>query len=158
MALQDPLILDSGNIKPLPGGDTLIGLQNAGNIIRTYSNDAGPGNFLNRCQHVIARTNGTQVFPSGVPSSSSSGVKGLVVDVISAHGATVDIMVDGIFSASTAEWDVYTGDTGGLVAGKYYYTDTATPGNLKETDLSGQRIGQAISSTELVLQPFGQPA
>lgn len=71
-----------------------------------------------------------------------------------AEGAQVQVQAVGVVSASPAEWDARTGDTGGIVDGALYYVDQSTPGNLtKSAPGSGTAtpVGIGLSPTSLLL-------
>jgi len=121
----------NNDVIPLPIGSPL------------YS--SGPG--------LVARANAN--------TGSTAQVVGLVSDTSIAIGATGDIQTTEILSASAAEWDVITGQTGGLTEGSTYYLSSITPGKLTLTapTTAGQYVvvvGKAISFTQLSIniQPF----
>lgn len=80
---------------------------------------------------------------------------GIVSDASIATTASGNIIVAGVASFTTAEWDVVTGQTGGLTAGSMYYLDNATGGKYTTTAPSTGyicAIGKAISTTKMILR------
>jgi hypothetical protein len=76
-----------------------------------------------------------------------------------ANGATGSIIVGGVVTGTTAEWDAVTGSVGGLAPGGQYFVSEATAGFIRNpAPTSGWvvRVGQAISATQLLMQP-GEP-
>jgi hypothetical protein len=114
----------------------------------------------------VAITKGAPVYSDGsgtvqlglANAISTSEVVGLVYADSIAAAATGRIQSDGYFTATTAQWDVITGGTAGLVAGMEYYLDPATAGMLTTTaPVSGNQevvapIGKAISDTVMKLE------
>jgi hypothetical protein len=79
-----------------------------------------------------------------------------VADISIATTASGNILVDGVLTATTAQWDAVAGTTGGLTPGTVYFLGAATAGTLTSTapSTTGQfvvRVGRAISSTKLDL-------
>lgn len=81
-------------------------------------------------------------------------VRGLAV-VSALPGFSSEVQTQGLFVATTAEWDAITGQVGGLTVAASYYVDSTTPGSLSTTSPSqgsGEYcafVGTALSSTEL---------
>jgi len=101
-----------------------------------------------------------RVVSSALASSNRSvaTVMGLLVTGVAA--LQVDradtIQYEGVFEATTAEWDAVTGGSGGLIPGEPYYVSDTT-GRITGTapNTSGHfitQIGISLSTTELLLQ------
>ncbi len=79
-------------------------------------------------------------------------------------GASVagEFISNGTLIATIAQWDVVTGDSGGLTAGTVYYLDPDTAGMLTTTGPSAAskyvvRVGRAVSTTRMeisITQPI----
>lgn len=75
------------------------------------------------------------------------------------NSASGVVIVGGVLTGTTGEWDAVTGQTGGLTPGARYFLSNATAGNLTTTaPTTGYlvRVGIAVSTTQLLLQ-FGEP-
>lgn len=109
-------------------------------------------------------TKGMVVYISGVSqgkkaqanASATRKAFGLVADATVAAAATATIATDGIVTATTAQWDALTGDTGGLIAGSSYYLSATIVGGMTKTPLTAAgsyhvEIGQALSTTDIEL-------
>jgi hypothetical protein len=89
----------------------------------------------------------------------SSRVRGLVLATAN-DTDPVEVQVDGIFEATTGEWDAVTGQTGGLTEGEQYYLSPDTAGELtvNAPDSWGEfvvPVGVALSATELDIEIGG---
>ena len=87
---------------------------------------------------------------------------GLVKDASVESAATGDVVVSGELSATTGQWDVVAGTTGGLTAGTDYYLSKANAGKLV-TDISAYTtgdfvvyVGHAVSTTKMKVNPQTQ--
>ena len=150
MSLRKPLVMVDGQIQQLQSGDTLDAVSSEVDVVSRTNNNAG------------SITIGQAVYPDGdgsvdLAQADASGtveVLGLVAATSIAAASSGSIQTDGILVATTGQWDVVTGGSGGLVAGTVYYLDPSTAGNITSTapTTSGQyviRIGVALSDTEL---------
>ena len=147
MAVKKPIVITSGQLEQLQAGDRL----DLGNIITKTNNSGG------------AMVIGQAVFVSGVNADlaqanaqSTIRVAGLILTG-GANLASVDILADGILTATTGEWDAVTGDTGGLTPGSDYFLSAGTGGGLTLTapTAAGEfvvRVGHAVSTTELEIE------
>jgi len=82
---------------------------------------------------------------------ATKDVLGLVLDTTIASAGVGNIAVEGIVTATTAQWDAVTGQTGGLTAGAAYFLDNVTTGKITTVaPTSGflARVGLAISTTQ----------
>jgi hypothetical protein len=153
MAVRKPLVIIGGQPQELPSGDTLPGSFTESYVVGMTNGNAGS----------IVR--GAPVYVSGADevdlakadASGTRRVLGLVADASIAASAVGNVQSDGVVTATTAEWDAVTGQTGGLTPGALYYLSADTEGELTTTPPSGAGeyihvIGHALSTTELDLQ------
>ena len=91
-------------------------------------------------------------------ASGTEKVRGLVaVSPSISNGVTGSVMVSGVLTATTTQWDaVVESGAGGLVAGTDYFLSPTTAGKITATAPStvGQlvtRVGTALSTTELMI-------
>lgn len=149
MATRIPLVIVNGQIEQLQTGDTISlpeyfsGVNdNAGAIVigaPIYAAAAG--------HYDKARAN----------AAGTKDVVGLAVLATVASGGTIYGQSDGLFTATTAQWDAVTGETGGLTFNTIYYLDPATAGKLTATPTTttGQyvcKVLKAISTTEAIIE------
>jgi len=150
VALRKPLVIISGQVQQLQAGDTLDASAAEVDVVALTNGNAS------------AIVIGSPVYSDAAGSvdlaqANASGtveVLGLVRDTSIAASASGSIQTDGILAATTGQWDIVTGDTGGLVAGTVYYLDPTTAGKLTATapTTTSQyvvRVGKAISTTEM---------
>ena len=150
MALRKPLVIISGQVQQLSSGDTLDASAAEVDVVVLTNGNAS------------AIVIGSPVYSDAAGSvdlaqADASGtveVLGFVKDTSISASASGSIQTDGILAATTAQWDIVTGDTGGLDAGAVYYLDPTTAGNLTVTapTTTSQyvvRVGKAISTTEM---------
>lgn len=97
-------------------------------------------------------------FAKADAGATSYGI-GLVADTSIASNTSGNIVVSGVQTATTTQWDaVVSGQSGGLTAGSKYYLDPVNTGFLTLTapSTTGQYvepIGIALSTTQLLLIP-----
>jgi hypothetical protein len=152
--LKKPTVFDatSGRLRDLQAGETLDVPTSQTNVSALTNGETG------------AITVGTVVYISAADTvekamadaSATAAVFGVVYAPSITAGASGSIATDGPVTATTAQWDALTGDTGGLVAGANYYLSEATAGGLTKTapSASGEfvtRVGKAVSTTVLEL-------
>ena len=151
MAARKPLVLNGGNIEQLQSGDTLLAPTTSPlGVILTNSSGASldPGMVVypsgaDAVSKARANASGT-AFPIGMAEATIS------------NGASGNIIIEGVVTLTTGEWDALAGTSGGLAYGTTYYLDPSTAGLITSTAPStvGQfvvEIGRALSTTELVL-------
>lgn len=157
MALRKPLVVIDGLVRQLPTGDSLDAVASEVDVVALNN-----GNTL-------AAPIGTPIYISAantfLPARANAGatveVLGFVRDVSIAPSANGSIQTDGVLVASAAQWDVVTGQTGGLTSGAIYFLDAANVGritNVAPTTL-GQyvlRVGKAVNTTSLEIS-IGEP-
>lgn len=156
MPARKPLVIIDGQVQRLPDGDTIdapssevdvIGLTNGGGASAPIGSPvyiSASGAFQ------LARAN----------AGATEGAIALVRSGSVAASASGFVQTDGTLTATTAEWDVITGQTGGLTAGAIYYLSAATAGRMTTTAPTAtgsyvRPMGRAISSTEfeISIQP-----
>lgn len=146
MALKRPLVINSGQIEQLQSGDYI----NVGEIPQLTNGNAG------------AVVIGSAVYASAADTYDKAradavgtvNVIGLASDISTAAAGVGGVQMDGILTATTAQWDAIAGTTGGLTFNSYYYLSPTTAGALTATapSTTGQFImcvGIAISTTEI---------
>lgn len=147
MAVKKALVITAGQIEQLQAGDQL----DLGNII-TKTNNSGGAMVIGQAVFV----SGTDADLAQANAQGTIRVAGLVL-VGAADANPVDILTDGILTATTGEWDAVTGDTGGLTPGSDYFLSPGTAGGLTLTAPTavGQfvvRVGHAVSSTQMEIE------
>lgn len=150
MAARKPLVIVNGIIQQLQSGDTLDAPVSEVDVVSKQNDNASA---ITIGQPVYVKSNGN-VDLARANALGTSNVLGLVRDSSIASSAVGLIQTDGVLTATTAEWDAVTGETGGLTAGSVYYLSASTAGRLTTTapTSSGQlvvRVGVALSNTEL---------
>jgi len=93
-------------------------------------------------------------------ASATRLVTGLVLDTSVNNGAAGNIATDGVLTATTAQWDVVTGGSGGLTAGSKYFLSNGTAGGITATaPTTGYLVyvGKALSTTQLQIEPAPVP-
>jgi hypothetical protein len=151
MALRIPLVIVNGQIEQLQAGDTLSAPQSGGQQI-VLTNDEATAVVIGAPVYSDANDGFKKAQAN---AASTKEVIGLVSQSPSiASAATGTVIVSGVMTATTAQWDAVTGGTGGLLFGQKYYLDPATAGMMTTTAPTtiGQyvsSIGVALSTTEL---------
>ncbi len=152
MALRKPLVQVGGQIQQLQSGDTLDAPQSGGDVVVLTNNEVGaliPGNV------VYSDTAGTCKKARADAAGTSKPV-GLATQSINAAAAG-PIMVSGILTLTTGQWDSAFGTTGGLTAGTIYYLSAATAGlgTVTSPSTTGQysvELGIALSTIDLMVR------
>ena len=157
MASYKPLVFNTttGITQQLQAGDTLDGITSVARSRAMTNANAGTINigspvYVSAADSVdLARAN----------SGSTAKCIGLVMSTSIATTASGAIITNGQLSATTAQWDTVTGETGGLVANTDYYLSKATAGKLVAS-LSGfttgdyvVKVGRAYSTTDMEVEP-----
>lgn len=156
MALWKPAVIIDGMVQNLPAGDTLDAAASEVDVV-----------VLNNASS-LAQAIGTPVYISAAnafqPAKADAGatveVFGLIRDPSVAPSANASVQTDGVLTASTSQWDLITGQTGGLTPGATYFLSPATAGKLTTTapTASGHyvlRVGRAVNTQtlEISIQP-----
>lgn len=158
MSLRKPLVIVDGRIRQIAAGDTVDAQISEVDVVNQQNNNAGA---------VII---GSPVYTDGAgtvdlaqaDAVATVEVLGLVRALTIAAAASGAIQTDGILVATTAQWDVITGDIGGLTPGSVYFLDPDTAGKITKVAPTSVgdfvvRLGKAISTLELeitILQPI----
>jgi hypothetical protein len=87
-------------------------------------------------------------------AAATTEVTGLVSDTNIANAANGNIMIDGILTATTGQWDAVTGGANGLTIGAIYYLSDANAGILTPTAPNAAnsyivRVGRALSAVKM---------
>jgi hypothetical protein len=152
MGAKKPLVITAGQIEQLQSGDYLsVPISGYTEIVAT--NDEASPIVIGAPVYMDAADG---VKKAKADASGTSMVTGLVADTSIANGVSGGIAVDGVLTATTAQWDAVAGTTGGLTFGTRYYLSAGTAGILTATapTTAGQYvvlIGIALSTTELKL-------
>jgi hypothetical protein len=150
MANRKPLVIVDGVVRQLAAADILDVKLNEVDFVTADNDELAP---IVVCTPVYVSGDGV-VKEAFADAITTSEVIGLVVDPTVAPGDPARILSDGRLEATAAQWDVVTGETGGLTAGVVYYLDPATAGMLTATAPSSDtevvaRVGKALSATVL---------
>lgn len=150
MANRKPLVIVDGVVRQMSSGDILDVQLNEVDFVASVNDE------------LEAVVIGTPVYVNGddtvkkalADAISTSEIIGLVTDVSVAASDPARILTDGRLTATTAQWDAVTGETGGLTAGSVYYLDPSTAGKLTTTAPTTEgdtvvRVGKALSATVL---------
>lgn len=150
MSERKPLVLDdNGNMTLLQAGDTLDAV----------AKEVDSFNMINEETNPIPKLSVVRVSSSGKVKNSQANAPathkaiGLATKEI-APSAVGSIQTDGQITGTTAEWDVITGQTGGLTPGATYFLSETALGGLRATaNTTGSLvvIGEALSETVLNL-------
>jgi hypothetical protein len=148
MAIRLPLVIVNGQIQQLQSGDTIDIKAEQVNLI---NDEATP---VVICSAVYPDAAGG-FKKAQANAAATKDVCGLVAQSPSiANGASGAVCIDGLMTATTAQWDAVTGDTGGLTFKARYYLDPTTAGKITKTAPTtvGQyviEVGEAFSTTDL---------
>ncbi len=125
---------------------TQVGLNTDSIVVELTNNDS------------VTITKGTPVYSgferAKADNSTTTKVIGLAFENITSS-STGGIQTIGVVTATTEEWDVVTGDSGGLTPNTLYYLSETTAGKLKTTaPTTGyiSPIGVAITTTQLRIE------
>lgn len=150
MPARKPLVIIGGAIRQLPPGDTVdaassevdvIALTNEGSV------DAPIGSPV-----YISGDNAFQLARAN--AGATVNAIALVRDPNIPAAANGYAQTDGTLTATPAQWDAITGESGGLVAGSTYFLSAAAAGQLTRTAPVTQgeyvlQIGKAVSAETL---------
>jgi hypothetical protein len=153
MALKKPLVIEAGQISQLQAGDVLDAAVAGGDRVNQTNDEATPI-VIGMAVYNDANDG---VKKAQANAASTQRLLGLVAQTSIAAAATGTIILNGVLSATTAQWDAVTGDVGGLGFGTHYYLSPATAGFLTSTapTVVGQyvlQVGRALSTTELMVE------
>ena len=150
MAVRLPLVQVDGEIQELQAGDNID--TAADTITRTFTATVVAGAVL------YVDGNGS-VDQAQANAEGTSQVIGLAKAAVTI-GNPGDVSTDGTVTLTTGEWDVITGEAGGLTFdNKYYLSDAAAGRLLQEDNLAGLgageyvvEVGIGLSTTELQMR------
>lgn len=148
-AARRPLVIIDGQISQLPAGDSLDAVSSEVDVL-PLTNGAGTLQAVCTPFYISAANTG---LPARANASGTAGVIGFLrADTAAGQGGFVQ--TDGLLTATTAQWDAVTGQTGGLTPGSAYWLSSATAGRITVTAPTTQgefvvRLGRAISTTAL---------
>lgn len=153
MALKMPLVLYSGRVSQLQAGDTISGGGSGGTTTLGLMNGNAGALVIGTPVYVMGND---EVDKARANAVGTVDVIGVVQDVTVASGGTANVLLVGVLSATTAQWDAVTGGTGGLLANQRYWLSPTTAGMLTITPSAtvGQYlvpVGLGVSTTELLL-------
>lgn len=154
MALRKPLVLNNGRTQQLQAGDTLDATVAVQNIQKSLTNDEASPIVIGAPVYSDAAS-GVKNAKADAPGTSD--VVGLVGEVSIAAATPGAIVIDGVLSATTGQWDAVFGTTGGLTFNTIYYLSSATAGLGTATAPStpGESVvelGIALSTTEFLVR------
>ncbi len=107
------------------------------------------------CRAVYATTTTDRVDLAIANSATAAQVIGLVSATSITTLAAGNIAFAGVMSATTGQWDVVTGQTGGLTPGSMYFLSNTTAGSFTTTaPITGYvvAVGRALSTTKMALR------
>lgn len=150
MANRKPLVIVDGVVRQMASADVLDAQLNEVDFI-TADNGEITAIVIGMPVYVSAAD---EVKKALADALGTSEILGLVADITVAASDPARILTDGRLTATTAQWDAVTGQTGGLTPGSVYYLDSSTAGNLTTTAPTAEgetvvRVGRALSTTVL---------
>lgn len=153
MALKKPLVIEAGQIQQLQAGDTLDAAVSGGDRVIQTNDEATPI-VIGMAVYNDANDG---VKKAQANAASTQRLLGLVAAVSIAPAASGSVILNGVLTATTAQWDAVTGAVGGLLFGVFYYLDPATSGRITSVApiAIGQyvlQLGKALSTTELMIE------
>jgi hypothetical protein len=178
-AYRKPIVLENGQLEQVQSGDGLdagafqvpasmgapsqvLAVPATGTVLEWVDPDvaATPLQNANASPIVIGapvymKADGN-VDLAKADAQATADVLGLVKDASIAAAVSGNVLLDGVLTATTDQWDAVAGTTGGLTPGAVYFLSAATAGLLTATAPStvGQfvvRVGKALSATKLDL-------
>lgn len=151
MTTRKPMVMgDDGFPQVLQAGDQLAA-DTALADVRTVANDETATPLAIATPVYVS--SGGKVKRAVATAKTTAKVFGLVYDPSIAVGGSGKVATDGFVTATTAQWDGVTGQSGGLTPGANYFLDPITPGRLTVTPpaTTGQVnvfVGQALTATD----------
>lgn len=107
------------------------------------------------CRAVYATTTTDRIDLANANAAAPAQVIGIVSATSIAASASGSIAFAGVMAATTGQWDVVTGQTGGLTPGSMYFVSNTTAGALTTTaPTTGfvSPVGRAMSTTKMALR------
>jgi len=143
--LKKPLVLTDGEIEQLQSGDILLPVPNV-LYLQNWAIITVP-----ICSTVyIAGANGMELAEA---NSYPNAIGLLVSEVLQTEYGYAQ--TDGKLTATTAQWDVVTGESGGLTPGAVYYLSGSSAGKITTIPpTTGYlvKIGIAVNQTDLEIK------
>lgn len=151
MAKRKPLVITNGQVERLQPGDRL-------DLANSATKTNASGSTINIASPVYIT--GANAELAQANAQSTVRVAGLA-EATTVNGDPLEVVADGVFTATTGQWDAVTGETGGLTPGADYFLTATAAGELTQTapDASGEfvvRVGHALSETEMEIE-IAQP-
>lgn len=148
MAIRKPVVLVDGELQNLQAGDNLAEVDL---LSRVFTSTTVVGEAL--YADLPGAVNKAQANAAGTSKPIGLAVEGVTA---ASSGA---VQTFGVLVATTGEWDVVTGETGGLtVNAKYYLSDVAAGKLLQDDNLASLatgdyvvEMGVALSTTEMLI-------
>jgi len=153
MALRKPLVINAGQIQQLQSTDTLdVTAVGGGDVVSQTNDEAGAIVICTPVYNDAA----DGVKKAKADASGTKDVMGLVQQASITNGVAGMVLVNGVLTATTVQWDAVFGTTGGLTFKTRYYLSAATAGIATATapTTTGQyvvELGIALSTTELMV-------
>lgn len=150
MPARKPIVIIDGQLRQLPPGDSVDAVSSEVDVI-ALTNGGTPAAPIGSPVY-ISGNNAFQLARAN--AGATVNVIGLVREANIAAAANGTVQTDGTLTATTAQWDAITGESGGLVAGGVYFLGAAAAGRLTRTAPTTQgeyvlQIGKAISAETL---------
>ena len=151
MALRNPIVVGTNNeFQVLQSGDQ-VNVSTAGAAVRVMINGESAVALIIGAPVYVSASN--TVKRAQANALATSNVYGIMYDATTAAGASGQVAVDGIVTATTTQWDLITGQVGGLTPNAKYWLDPLLPGRLTTATISTagqviQPVGKAGSATE----------
>ncbi len=144
MAERRPLVEITGEVQELPLGDNLP--SSADILTRTTVSAFAAGQV-----GYVAGAGTVELARADAAGTSDAFAFALAAIGAASAG---QFIANGVITLTTGEWDVVTGQVGGLTASAKYWLDPTTVGNMTTTapSTSGQyvvELGEALSPTEM---------
>ncbi len=154
MAARKPLVIVDGQIGQLLSSDTLDAAVSEVDVTNATNNNAAAiviGNVV-----YVDAAGGCDLAKAD--ATGTNDVMGLVRDTSVAAAATASIQTNGVLVATTAQWDVVAGTSGGLTFNTVMYLSPDDAGELTSvaTTTSGEfvcPVGFALSTTDFQIRP-----
>jgi len=141
--IKKPLVLTNGEIEQLQAGDSLSSVPNSLELVNGDIADAPV------CVPVYISASNTFLHAVGENFPNAIGITSEPI-LMAASGI---VQTDGKLSALTSDWDLMTGQIGGLTPGATYYLGLAiglTP--IPPTAGFLVRVGIAVNATDLEIK------
>lgn len=149
--IKKPLVLSNGHLEQLQAGDTLAPVPHTLEV----TND-GTITILTGAIVYISAANAVKYAKADL-AATKDAIAMCLGDIIATELGIVQ--VNGLLTLTTEQWDLATGDVGGLVPGSVYFLSAATRGRITNIPpITGYvvKIGTAISTIDFEIS-IGTP-